>query len=323
MSVTDFAERQTREPDRTIKVRRPDFDEMIAGLDDDFAGGDVIASHLITVLSGLFPDGEEMFIQAVRAYRDIVTDEDLNRQVNAFIGQEVLHGRNHRKLNERFAELGYRSKVVEASMEADVFSLTPGMERFIWLVSRIGPLKGLMENLEERREEGIDPVFRLAFTAALEHYTATMAELLLTNPDLQRRFVDEGLFRFWAWHAIEESEHRSVAFDVYELVGDEDTRCKSMRLAGLGLFFIAGWHTAAGVLKDRRSWRNFGLARSVWRNRNNPLLSRAFRKRLAEYYRPGFHPLDHDTTALENAWRTWLDDDGPDPRRAVLSTAAA
>jgi predicted metal-dependent hydrolase len=314
MSAVTAEAPQTRDPERVIEVRRPDFDAMIAGLDRSFAAhDDVISAHLLAVLSGLFPDGEEMFIEAVRHYRGLVTDPDLKRQVNAFIGQEVTHGRQHRKLNERFAEFGYRSKIVEASMAADEFSLTPGMQRFVRLVSRVGPLKGLFENLEERRAEGPDPVFHLALTAALEHYTAAMAELLLTDGDLQALFADEELFRFWAWHAIEESEHRSVAFDVYELVGDFDTRVRAMKLAGLGLCFIAGWHTVAGVARDPRSWRHFGLVRSIWRNRTNPLLSKRFRKRLAEYYREGFHPLDHDTSELETAWRAWLDADGPRP----------
>ncbi len=309
-------ERQTRDPERVILVRRPDFGAMIAGLDRSFTrDDDVLSAHLLAVLSGLFPDGEQMFIDAVRHYRDQVTDGDLSRQVNAFIGQEVTHGRQHRRLNARFAELGYRSKIVEASMQIDEFSLTPGMRRVVWLASRVGPLRGLSDRLEERRAQGPDPMFHLALTAALEHYTATMAETLLRDPELQDLFVDEDLFRFWAWHAIEESEHRAVAFDVYRLVGgDEETRCRAMRLAGLGLVFITVWHTAAGVLKDRRSWHRFGLAKSLWRNRHNPLLSKEFRGRIAEYRRSGFHPLDRDTAALEHAWRAWLDDEGPRPR---------
>lgn len=315
MSPTATLERQTSDPDRTIVVRRMDFDAMIASIPHAYTHhDDVISAHLLAVLSGLFPDGEEMFIDAVRHYRDQITDEDLSKQVNAFIGQEVTHGRQHRRLNERFAELGYRSKIVEATMQQDEFSLTPGMQRVIWLASRVGPLKGLFERLEERRDEGPDPMFRLAMTAALEHYTATMAELLLTSKELQDTFVDDELFRFWAWHAIEESEHRAVAFDVYKLAGgDEETRRNAMRLAGLGLIFIASWHTAAGVLKDRRSWRNFGLAKSLWRNMKNPLLSKTFRHHLADYYRADFHPFDRDTTSLEGAWRAWLDDEGVRP----------
>lgn len=315
MSEAATLDRQTSDPDRVIKVRHPDFDAMLAELPRSFtADDDVISAHLLAVLSGLFPDGEEMFIDSVRHYRDRITDPDLTKQVNGFIGQEVVHGRQHRRLNERFAELGYRSVIVEQTMQADVHSLTPGMRRVIWLASRVGPLRGLSDRLDEQRVEGPDPLFRLAMTAALEHYTATMAELLLTDGDLQRIFADDDLFRLWAWHAIEESEHRAVAFDVYKAIdGDEETRARGMRLAGLGLMFIASWHTAAGVLRDRRSWRGFGLPKSVWRNRTNPLLSKRFRKSLAEYYRPDFHPFDRDTTELEAAWRLWIDEDGPRP----------
>lgn len=324
MADTIVLEHQTRDPERIIKVRHPEVDGMLANLDRSFAtDDDVISAHLLAVLSGLFPDGEEMFIESVRHYRDVVTDPDLKRQVNAFIGQEVTHGRNHRKLNARLAELGYRSKIVEESMAADEFALTPGMRRFVWLVSRIGPLKGLAESLDEQRDQGPDPLLRLALTAALEHYTAVMAEQLLTEGGLQYLFADHELFKFWAWHAIEESEHRSVAFDVFELVGDEETRIQTMKLAGLGLFFLAGWHTVAGVLGDDRSWHHFGLMKSIWRNRDNPLLSKRFRRRIAEYYREGFHPLDHDTSALETAWRAWLDDGAPQPAPLIHARDAA
>lgn len=310
---------QTLEPDRTIKVRRVNFDEMLAGLRRDFtAHDDVISAHLLSVLSGLFPDGEEMFIESVRHFRDRVTDPDLNRQVNAFIGQEVIHGRQHRELNARFAELGYRSKIVEHFMQFDEEGLSPGMHRVLWVATRVGPLRKMLREMEQRREErgtaGPDPMFELALTAALEHYTATMAELLLTEADLQDQFADEALFRMWAWHAIEESEHRAVAFDVFVAAGgDEAMRRRAMRLAGWALVFITGWHVTIGVATDRRSWRNFGLARSLWRQRGNPLLGKTFRRRLAEYHRPGFHPLQRDTTALEDRWRAWFDDDAPRP----------
>lgn len=315
MSDAPTLERQTSDPARAIKVRHPDFDAMLAGLGRSFTtDDDVISAHLLAVLSGLFPDGEEMFIESVRRYRDRITDPDLAKQVNAFIGQEVVHGRQHRRLNERLAELGYRSRIVEQTMQSDMHSLTPGMRRVIWAASRVGPLRGLSERLDEQRAAGPDPLFRLALTAALEHYTATMAEMLLSDADQQRLFADEELFRLWAWHALEESEHRAVAFDVYTAIGgDEETRAKAMRLAGLGLVFIASWHTVAGVLRDRRTWHRLGIVQSLRRNRTNPLLSKRFRASLAAYYRADFHPLDRDTTELETAWRAWFDGDGPRP----------
>jgi len=317
MAITT-TDRQTSDPERDFPVRRISFEEVIDGLDADFAADDdVLMCHLVAALSGLFPDGEEMFIEAVKHYRDQVTDPDLRRQVNAFIGQEVTHGREHRRLNERLAELGYRSKMVEESLQRDEV-ITPGMMRIIKVATRFGPLRDVGRQIQEDERYEPEPIMLLALTAALEHYTATLAEMLLTEPDLQRRFADERFFRMWAWHAIEECEHKAVAFDVYRAVGgDEGTRRKAMRMATLTLAFIAGYHTVAGALRDRRSYRRGALLRSVWRNRNNPLFSRRLRQRLADYHRPDFHPLQHDTTAIEAAWRRWLDDDGPRPDTAA------
>ena len=307
-------DRQTSDPERDFPVRRISFEEVIEGLEADFAtGDDVLMCHLVAALSGLFPDGEELFIESVKHYRDQVTDPDLRRQVNAFIGQEVTHGREHRRLNERLAELGYRSKMVEESLSRDEV-ITPGMARIIKVFTRFGPLRDIGRQLEEEEQFEPEPIMKLAITAALEHYTATMAQTLLTEPELQERFVDEEFFRMWAWHAIEECEHKAVAFDVFKAVGgDEETRRKAMRLATLALGFIAGYHTIVGTLRDPRSYRGAALLRSIWRNRTNPLFSKQFRQRLADYYRPDFHPLQHDTTAIELAWRAWLDDDAPRP----------
>lgn len=316
--ATAAAVRQTSDPDRTFPVRRISFEDTIDRLTADFAAdGDVLMCHLIAALSGLFPDGEELFIESVRHYRDEITDPDLKRQVNAFIGQEVSHGREHRRLNERLAELGYRSKMVEETMHRDEV-ITPGMRRILKVVTRFGPLRDIGQRLEEESSEP-EPIFLLALTAALEHYTATMAETILTERGLQDRFRDEAFFRMWAWHAIEECEHKAVAFDVYRAVGgDEETRRKAMRMATLALAFIAGYHTVVGALKDQRSYRNANLLRSIWRNRDNPLFGKRLRQRLADYYESDFHPLQHDTTMIEAAWRAWLDDDAPKPGNATV-----
>ena len=316
-TTTEPVPRQTSDPDRTFPVRRISFESVIEGLDQDVAADDdVLMAHLVAALSGLFPDGEEIFIEAVRHHRDQISDPDLLRQVNAFIGQEVTHGREHRLLNERLADLGYRSRLVEATLANDA-AITPAMRRILKVITRFGPLSDLRDRIEEADSLEPEPIMALALTAALEHYTATMAETLLREPELQRRFADEGFFRMWAWHAIEECEHKAVAFDVYKAVGgDEEMRRRAMRLATLALAFIAGYHTVVGALGDRRSYRNFNLVRSVWRLRSNPLLSKEFRTRLADYNRPDFHPLQHDTTELEDTWRGWIEGDGVRPSAA-------
>ncbi|WP_229023240.1 metal-dependent hydrolase [Actinomarinicola tropica] len=58
--------------------------------------GDLLSSHIAACLSSVFPDGEDFFVRSVRRFRDQVTDPDLKQQVNGFIGQEAVHGREAR-----------------------------------------------------------------------------------------------------------------------------------------------------------------------------------------------------------------------------------
>lgn len=317
MSDTSAIARQSSDPDRRFPVRRVDFDQTMAALQRDFVThGDVLLSHLVAALSGVFPDGEDMFVESVKHYRDEITDLDLRQQVNAFIGQESVHGRQHRALNDRLAELGYRSKLVEQLVSQEDAEPLPPI--IVKAMIRLGILRP--EMFDDDMEPS--PLFQLALTAALEHYTATMAELLLTDDTLQAQFADQDFFGMWAWHALEESEHKTVAFDVFRAVGgDEDTRRRAMKLAGVSLVFIVGGQTIAGVIRDRRAWRRGpgNLLASLRRFRRNPLLSTRFRARLKDYYRDDFHPLDHDSAELEAAWRAWFDEGGERPQFATAA----
>ena len=72
-----------------------------------FVEGDIAFSHLIAVLSAAFPPGEESFIRSVRRFSDRVSDPVLKKRVAGFIGQESVHGQEHRRLNEKLIEIGY------------------------------------------------------------------------------------------------------------------------------------------------------------------------------------------------------------------------
>src|SRR5262249_61884209 len=113
-AVTTATKSQTSNADRQVQTRRISFEESLRDLPKHFAAeGDLIESHLAATLSALFPDGEDFFVRSVRRYRDRIFDPDLRRQVGGFIGQESVHGREHRVLNDRLAELGYPTKRVE------------------------------------------------------------------------------------------------------------------------------------------------------------------------------------------------------------------
>src|SRR5580698_3384390 len=105
---------QTSNPDRKVQTRRVALEESFADVPRHFAtDGDLIGSHLTATLSAVFPDGEDFFVRSVRRFRDEITDPALKRQVAGFIGQEAVHGREHRVFNDRLAELGYPTKLYE------------------------------------------------------------------------------------------------------------------------------------------------------------------------------------------------------------------
>src|SRR3989441_5376478 len=136
---------QTSDPTRKVPTRRISFEASLQDLPKHFAAdGDLILSHVAASLSAVFPDGEDFFVRSVRHYRDQITDPELKRQVAGFIGQESVHGREHRVLNDRLAELGYPTKQVERLTKF-------GLETR----ERVAPAKA-----------------NLAMTAALEHFTA-------------------------------------------------------------------------------------------------------------------------------------------------------
>jgi predicted metal-dependent hydrolase len=271
---------QTSNPTRKVPTRRISFDESLRDLPKHFAtDGDLILSHLAATLSALFPDGEDFFVRSVRHFRDQVTDADLKRQVAGFIGQEAMHGREHRVLNDRLAELGYPTKRIEALVS--------------WGLAL--------------RERVLSAKSNLAATAALEHFTATLAELVLSSEETRELFGSEAVRNLFLWHALEESEHKAVAFDVYRAVGgSERTRILTMTI--LRYAFVIGLtvQVALSVLMDPDAYRRGNLRRSWRRVAASPLLRRQLWERLGDYNRPDFHPDDYDATALVQRWREEL-----------------
>lgn len=263
-----------------IPTRRISFRDSLSGVPRHFAAdGDLLLSHFGAALSALFPDGEDFFVRSVRHYRDAITDPELKQRVKGFIGQEAMHGREHRVLNERLAELGYPTRLVERIVRAG-----------LTLRSRYAP-----------------PKANLAATAALEHFTATLAELLLTSASTQRLFGDESVRNVFLWHALEELEHKDVAFDVYRAVGgSERMRIITMKLIRVGFVIAVAAQMVLSLALDPASYRPARLWRSWKRFRSSPLLSREVRDRLRAYDRRGFHPNDIDTTELVATWRERL-----------------
>jgi predicted metal-dependent hydrolase len=263
-----------------VPVRRVALEPTFEGVPRHFAAdGDLILSHLAAALSAVFPDGEDFFVRSVRHYRDQITDQVLADQVSGFIGQEVTHGREHRAFNTHLDTLGYHTKFVER------------------LVRRVIGF----------RERHMPPISNLAITAALEHFTATLAELVLTNTEVQESFGHDAVCNLFYWHALEESEHKAVAFDVYRSVGgSERLRIMTMKVARYVFVVSTTVQILFSLSTDRTTYRP-GALRASWRNaRRSPLFSREVWRELKAYERPGFHPSDRPNVDLITDWRERL-----------------
>jgi uncharacterized protein len=288
---------QTSNADRDVPTRRISFEEALRDLPKHFAeDGDIIGSHLIASLSAVFPDGEDFFVRSVRHFRSDITDPDLKRQVSGFIGQEAVHGREHREFNSRLAELGYPTKQVERFTK-----------------------KGL-----ELRERIAPPKANLAATAALEHFTATLAEIILSDDRARDMIGHEEVKNLFVWHALEESEHKAVAFDVYKAVGGtERMRVWTMKAIRVGFVLGMGLQVIISVLLDRDARRHPVKLWKSWRKlKSSPFLSRETWRTLKEYDHPDFHPDDRDTDELVTRWRTELFGDAGSLNDKLASRAA-
>jgi predicted metal-dependent hydrolase len=256
------------------------FEESMRELPKHFAqDGDLIASHVIMALSSVFPDGEDFFVRSVRRFRDQVTDPALKRQVAGFIGQEAVHGREHRVFNDRLDQLGYPAKEYEH-------------------VTKFGL---------RLRERILSAKSNLAATAALEHFTATLAQLVLTSEEVRHQMGADAVRDLFVWHALEESEHKAVAFDVYKAIGGgERLRVFTMNFFRYGFVVGMGLAVIVSLLRDRETYRH-GKLRESWRRvKQSPIMDPALWRQLKDYNRPDFHPDDSDTTELVEAWRSEL-----------------
>ena len=258
-----------------------EFEERFRDLPKHFAAdGDLVMSHILAVLSSVFPDGEDYFVRSVEAALDDIDDPRLRHEVEGFIGQESMHGREHRALNDRLAELGYPTHAIGVYVRG----LTSLRERF----------QGKRANL--------------AYTSALEHYTATLAETLLGDPEAREVIGHQGVRELLMWHALEEAEHKSVAFDVYRHAGGtERMRVVIMWLTHLTFLLETSiWTTVSLALDPEVRRRPTQVLAGLWRLRRSPFAKPRVVAQLFDYHRRGFHPTDRDTEAMIAQWRRTL-----------------
>lgn len=235
--------------------------------------GDPVKTAWFNALSMTFPEGERFFIDAVKAHRHLA-DGKLADDVKDFIVQEALHTREHAAMNA----LVDRSKYPVDAIEAEVKWRTD-----------FGRGRG--------------PIPMLTVTICLEHFTAIMAHDALTHSQ-EFDGAPEEFKRLWLWHAVEETEHKSVAFDLWARAasgwgGFRRWFRRSFAMAFVSANFVWNITTFAlmllkadGITGFSARWRLY----SYLLGRPGPL--RRIFLAYADWYRPGFHPWDHDNRDL-------------------------
>lgn len=245
------------------------------GLKQDrwWMGGDPIGTAFYNALSVTFPRGEAYFVESVRAFRE-GTPPKLEKEINAFIKQEVVHSREHVSFNKRVVDAGYDVR----KLEQDV-----------------------IDSLEEIK--GRPAIVDLAATMALEHFTAILAHELLADPRHLAQ-ADEQSRELWRWHALEEIEHKGVAYDTWLHATRDWSRFKRWRLKSLLMLLVTKrffHHRTTGILELLRQDGLTGpkvWARMAWYAFGKPGMVRKILGAWISYFLPGFHPWNHDDRKL-------------------------
>lgn len=260
-----------------------------------YMGGDPVASAFLSALSATFPLGEKFFIDSVRGFREQV-EPGLAADIHAFVVQEAFHTREHLAFNRLVAGTGYAT---DAMTERTRAVLRPFRAR--------------------------SPLRQLGLTMALEHFTALFAHEVLTR---ERRLAPAppAVRALWRWHAMEEIEHKAVAFDTFASVTRGWTparryrfRVRAMVEATAVLLSVVARNMddlfAQDGLPRRRTWaralRYFLGPRGVLTSMVPDYLA---------WFRPGFHPWQiEDSGLVRQVARELAEADPPPDHPAAMA----
>lgn len=261
-------------------MRKPVARHLVADISADLPrhwhSGDSFRTHLFNAMSIMFPVGEQYFIDSVRHFRDQLRSPDLKIAVRNFAGQEAAHRHRHAQFNEELAGQGFPNIVA------------PFME---WRI---------------RMAQGMRPRDKLALSAAYKHLTSVFSDGLLRYPEWTAGMASS-MKLLWSWHAMEEIDHKAVAFDVYREIGGGGAARIGWYLYACLMFTIdlqlqLQLQLVCLLRRDRQLWR--------WRTFRSALafclgargVAWHMVPRCLSYLRYGFHPWRENNSALVDNW---------------------
>lgn len=234
---------------------------------------DPYATAFFNALSAVFPHGETFMIRSLIPWVDRVP-VSLRPEVEAFIEQEAGHSREHVAMNKALINAGYD----------------------------IAPLDRKIRGFVAFFEDASDTV-KLTATMCIEHFTAIIAAELLENRD-HLAGVDDDMFELWLWHAIEEVEHKGVAFDVWNYAVKDWNPVRRylwrslFMLAVTTSFFINRTLGQIELLRQDGYGFFWSLKRVLQTGFGKGGIGRNVLRPWAGFFRPGYHPWDQDDRLL-------------------------
>ena len=236
-------------------------------------GGSVEATAIYNALSTTFPRGEAFFVESVRAFREGAPAK-LAAEIKAFTTQEAIHSREHDAFNKRAEQSGYDLSRLEAQVEKRL-ALTKDRPAIV----------------------------SLAATMALEHFTAILAHELLADPR-HLEGAEKETADLWRWHAVEEIEHKGVAYDTWLHATRHWPRFKRWSVKARVMLLVTRNFVvdrSAGALDLMRQDGVTGLAASsklLWYLWIRPGMFRKIGGAWLTFFLPGFHPWNEDDRHL-------------------------
>jgi hypothetical protein len=243
-------------------------------------------THVMNVLHLLLPEGERWFVRTFQQAVPLITDDDLRADVLGFIGQEAVHAQAHSEVLDHLLANGLDPRPFTRHMEV-VFRRI------------LGDRAGL--TADDQREQLIE---RIALVAAIEHFTAFLGDWMLNATALDRAGVDPTMLDLLRWHAAEEVEHRSVAFDLMRHLDRRQVRkIRTMLIAGPVLWLL--WARGAKFLMDHDPLRPGRLTLREFRRAGRRGLlptGRALFRAFLRYFHPRYHPKQEGSTSQAVAY---------------------
>jgi len=224
-------------------------------------------TSLLNAFSIALPLGEKLFMKSVNEHVNLTSDAQLKSDIKMFISQEAAHSKAHNTYNEQLCLLkGYDKNKLEKNFNS-VFNY----------MNKTSPKE------------------RLACTVTMEHITAILSYLFLSIPR-EELSIESSIYEFWACHAREEIEHKSVAFDLYMSVYDDRSTLQEVMKNTLKNLISLYKITSCQMLTlDRipvapfKQWL-------VTNTENTKTIYHKFESMINEFYNPDFHPLNINTT---------------------------